>query len=252
MNTMDFTKLDSIREIEEKRKAVKKAVTKKNYNGNPDDDSTWSLFDIISQFYRSTCAQMASTHINGDNSRGKRIRQPILNEIQVKLKVLSRQACHEDSEGVALNKNPLTDEFVLYTDKPKDGDVVRVKRGNLTFNEDTEKLYSKQEIDNMRMMGIPTYDYEDYEVENGCILVNGVDAMHLLSTKGERLVVPKHKKAHSTFSKEPTKGDKRRITNWLFAEVGDEPEETPQQKAAKTRAENKAKKELEQAQENDN
>jgi len=247
---MDFTSLDSIKEIEKKRAKINSIISKKNYSGSSDDKS-WSITDIITQFYRSTCAQMASTHINGDDSKGKKIKLNILESIDVKIKVLSRQACSFDSKGKELNRNPLTNEFVLYTEQPKDGDVVRVKRGALVVNEATEKIYTKQEIDNMRMMDLPTYKYEDYTVKGGCIAVTGTDAMHLLSTKGKRIVVPKHKKPHSKFIKDPTLGKERRITNWLFEEVSNVAELTAGEKAAITRKANAEAKKLAE-QDNDN
>lgn len=249
---MDFTQLDAIKEIEKKRERINKTISKRNYKGKS-DDKTWSLTDIINQFTRSTSAQMTSTHINGDDSTGKKIKTNILDAIDVKIKVLSRQACYCDSDGTLISKDPLTDNFVLYTDLPVDGDIVRVKRGNLVVNENTEKLYTFQELSHMRMMDIPTYKFEDYVVEDGCIEVNGTDAMHLLSTKGKRIVVPRYTKPHSVYQKDPTKGKERRITNWLFEEVANVvavPELTAGQKAALTRKANAEAKKLEQ--DNDN
>lgn len=247
---MDFTKLDAIEETKKKRSTINKIITKRSYSGKS-GDQTWSLTDIVTQFTRSTSAQMASTHINGEDSTGKRIKTNILDSIDVKIKVLSRQACYSDSKGVLISKDPLTNNFVLYTDLPVDGDVVRVKRGNLVINEDTEELYTFQELAHMRMMEIPTYKFEDYVIENGCITVSGVDAMHLLSTKGKRVVVPRYSKPHSIYQKEPTKGKERRITNWLFEEVANVVELTAGQKAALTRKANAEAKALETSTESD-
>lgn len=223
---MDFNQIDNIRDIEDRLKKINKVVTKVNYDGNATKDvdgGKWSITNIVQQFDRSTGAQMASTHVNGVTSRGKFKGVSILAQLQVKLKVMTRQACTFDKNENKLDKCPVTDEFILASDKPKDGDIVRVSEGQKVINPVTEKDYTKKELDYMKMSGEPTYNYEDYVVEKGVITVSGVHAQQLLNTKGHRLVVPEFKRPHSEYIKEPTKGKQRRITNWLFKEIGDAP-----------------------------
>jgi len=221
---MNFKEIDSINDMDEKRKAVNTSIKKANYKGDAlssGEPGKWSISDIVHQFDDSAGATMAAMHVHGKTSRGKYKGQSILNQIAVKLKVLTRQACYADKDGFRISKDPTTDEFVLFNELPVDGDVVRVEHGQKVLDPDTEKEYTLKELNYMKMSGQPTYEYTDYVVEGGYVVVNGEHAHQMLLTKGKRLVVPEYERAHSVFQKEPSKGKKMRITNWLFEEVAD-------------------------------
>jgi len=221
---MNFRDIDAINDIEQKRKKVNTSITRATYNGDAlstGNKSQWCISDIVLQFDDSAAAAMAAMHVHGKTSRGKFKGQSIVADIAVKLKVLTRQACYSDSTGERISKDPTTDEFVLFTDKPIDGDIVRVKQGQKVMDLNTEREYTLKELNYMKMSGEPTYNYNEYEVKDGHIVVNGADAHQMLGTKGKRLVAPQFETPHSIYQKEPSKGRQRRITNWLFEEVAD-------------------------------
>ncbi len=230
---MDFYKVDKEEEIAGRVKFANTKITKKNYSGSAHKSANqeeWSITNILQTYSNCMTATFVASHVSGDDSKGKRKSGvPILSGINVTLKVLTRQACFTDDEGNRININPLSDNFVCFDEAPKDGDVIRVNRGSLTSNPETEEQYTQAELVQRRLYEEPMFEYEDVVVENGTITVDGFDAMSLLCTKGHRLVAPKFNRVHTKIKDNDNKSH-RKITNWHFEEVA-EPKKTNKPKS---------------------
>jgi hypothetical protein len=281
---MEFSRIDVIGNNDRILTELHELITKGNYNGNARGDENgnkWSTTDILTQFNSTLSAPLASCILSGTDSGGRIVkRTALIDTLMVKIKVLSRQACFRDVDGDRLLTNPTSPKQVLSTDLPVEGDQVRVSQGPQMTNEITGKNLTFHQRNRVIAEGKQLKTFEYYEVdEDGCIIVPLREAMSLLKKSGIRIAFPEFGLAH-TRVKDVEEGEKRRITNWLFEEVAidyeapkPEPEEkpeepevkaaetptsedpkelTPQQKAAITRAENKAKKEAAKLEDNDN
>lgn len=255
---MLFSKFDVTRIGKEKFESVKKAVARKKYDGAARKDASegWSLTDIITQARASSSAHMAAVLISGYNLAGKKTNgNPVVNTINVKLKVVSRQACYKDEDGKILQKDPTRNDFVLNGELPQEGDTVRVKTGSKLYDEYSGDALNVWQRNALINSGDSVYEYEEFEVdENGCITLPMPLAWTLLKTNGVRVKSPQFGKAHSTLAKkDPDLAEKRIITNWLYEEVSEDylsPENAAKAEAeAKKKAEAKAKREAKKAEE---
>ncbi len=219
-------------------------------NFRPDNygkgDGEWCLTEILNA--RSGAASSAIRYIEGVDSAGKPIkgrrgalRMDDGRELVIKLRVLSRQACTEDSDGKGINTWDTTEtdaenynnEFCPEVgDKPLTGDVVWVKGDARTHDPVTGEPLTKRfrlalvarmeaKLGRKIKPALATHYQDKYTVDkDGCIVVPYVTALQLLSLKGRGLVLPQFKGG----AKRGDKVKSRRITNWLFEEVckGDE------------------------------
>jgi hypothetical protein len=235
---MRFTKIDQLGDAIVRANEIAKLITVKSYDGDSRGDKPgWSLTDIIAQTGIASCAVDAMCLVNGVTTRGKRVNnRPMSLTMDVKLKVLTRQACHSDKDGVRISTDPTSDDMVFDFEKPKNGDIVRVRTEESLVNKRTGTALSVQEREYAIDNGEPLYDYEDVVVdEDGCITVPAGLAIGMLRMNGKKIRKPSHMKPHSSISNQK-EAQKRRITNWLYEEVGKGYECPERRKAAKKAA----------------
>lgn len=138
-----------------------------------------------------------------------------------RLRVLSRQACHEDKDGNRLwwrqdakqFNGTESDIVVSHDDAPVAGDIVRCKIDMEPFNDEGKRM-STSDQEALIHEGREITNYNRFDVDkNSCITVGYPDVMMLLNKNGERLAFPQFQKMDRR-----NKAD-RKITNWLFREV---------------------------------
>lgn len=218
---MLFSKIDRLGDQQVRLAEIKKQITKGTYDGAARGNvEGWSLTDMISQQQIASSAIQGMCHINGVDTRGKKKKggKPISNGLEVRLKVLTRQACFADSKGKRIYKDPTQPDMTLEPEAPRKGDVIRIRGDQKTEGENGGLLTSSEReymIDN----NISLYYFEDVVVDgDGCINVDCEQAMQLLRRNGKKIRKPQHQKPHSSI-KNRAEGQKRRVTNWLFEEV---------------------------------
>ena len=219
---MNFSQIDALGSNDERMKAVVKKVTDKSYDGSArKDDEKWSATDIVTQFRTSASAPLASCVVGGATPSGKVVKRIAMTDtLIVKLKVLSRHACYTDGKEKRIITDPTSTKQVLSTEKPVKGDVVRIKKGAALTNPVTGAALTVYERNRAIAAGEPLFEYEIAEVDgDGCISVPLGDAISMLNRNGFRIAFPEHNQAHSSI-KDTEEGQKRRITNWLYEEVG--------------------------------
>jgi hypothetical protein len=218
--------LKGIKNVERLTKEVKAVVANPdNYHGKTDD--AWTLSEMIAD--DDNVAGVLLQVVTGSTVDGSQLPHGAQAfKGGVKLKVLSRQACIADKSGTIINSKDKTfamDPFLTDApgpdDEPVEGDIVIVKGGL------REGFYSKQPLEIVKFERQHEHEpfpwregkrnyYSEYHVDaDGCITVEPIDAISLLSKKGEKLVFPKFAIKNSNYRDKP----QRTITNWWFREV---------------------------------
>lgn len=224
---MNITKLKAGGDRQSVSKAVREMLTPDNYGSKSGDG--WSITDLLHT--DDQIGAEAFSMLSGRDSRGKPTNlHPKAKGMQFKLKVLTRQACYCDSDGgLICGNSPLryNNQGIDYTifpnatDKPVDGDVVRVKWEYIDVDPDTGKYIDsaaqKQNIEWRHGLGA-VYQQLEYVVEDGCITVPFEIALHLLKKWGKKVVFPQHARKNSNLVGEEY-AKQRVITNWRFEEV---------------------------------
>ena len=239
---INWAELNGLRNAQQIHAALTRIVTAETYGEGAGE---WTLSELIRE--RSEYAIRARRLIEGIDDRGEMSGMGPMSgpdgPLRFKLKVLTRQACMTAGDGQPINTWDTTvteptkmrihgvetnelapDEY----DEAKPGDKVWIKGNMIVRDPMTGKRLTKSgkqamisrkeaELDRPIKSIVALHHWRQVPVDNeGCITVSYLDALHLLSTRGERITTPKHT-TRGTRSKDeaPT----RRITNWHFREV---------------------------------
>lgn len=222
-----------------------------------DDPDGWSITSIVSSTSRANSAAMnvlSRRNMDGGilpDGQSKPMKP-------IKLKVLTRQACSADKDGKILNHArkllaheedeakagsfprvetlPVAGDFVLVQGDMREINEVGVRMTpDVAFDFERRHQHEKYKWKN----GLKNF-YKDYAVdEDGCILVEPIDAVQLLKFYGEEVVFPKFRK--EDLALESGMKARRVITNWMYREVPadyKEPKETAPQQQQNTQNQN--------------
>lgn len=161
-------------------------------------EGNWNLTDILTADDKFKVPALQQLY--GEDVKGKRTHSLSTN-MKFRLKVHSRQICWQDKSG-----NELRD--LDWTEKPKEGDVIRWK--NIPRPSERATARNTREIKNWNIREEDSYKYEYFRVDkDGCIEA-GIDFAHLMLKKhGSRLVYPQFL----------GRGKGRHLANWIFEEV---------------------------------
>jgi len=207
---------------------LKKKLKASDYKvGSTMKDDSWCLSEFVTNEKNIVAIQSAlllhNLKPNGNSyESGAGILQP---KQTIRLHVLTRQACDRDKDGNDLEKHPLEDDCIPFEEKPKKGDVIRVKGNMYTECPDTGESMRDPAVRLERTrQGLDNYFYTEYIVDGDeCITCSLPHAFELLKKRGLRMVSPQWKKLNSNVRDAQGRLDKkqRKITNWHYEEVDD-------------------------------
>jgi hypothetical protein len=227
---MDWKQYDRLETGSKIRQEIRrdKVLTVKTYDGSKlrTKDKTWSVSEFVRDDLMSRSAFVARCMLFGKTEKGKDdinargANAPVSQKVQVKLQVLSRQGCQKDADGNEINVRPKDLEYCTEpTESPVPGDFVIVRQGMKEIN-DEDKPLSGADRNGMLLSGESIYHENEYEVdEDLCIDVSLEDAFTLLGKSGKGIVMPEFKPLLQNLNREEKKFE-RRISNWLYKEVG--------------------------------
>jgi hypothetical protein len=208
--------------------ALDRVLTAENYDAEseqvPEKHSIdqWSLSEVVSGEDRvslaAVCA-LSGSKMNGEKLfEGERLSLIDEEDFSIRLKVEGRQACYKDKDGNLLNTNVKVEGCIGPDEKPVKGDVVRIKRGQLTKDPITKKKMTQAIKRRLIAAGSDIYTYATARVDaDGCITVSIADAIYLLQTFSRFSLRPQ---ICNVRPKEKEKGIfKAEKLNWLFTEV---------------------------------
>jgi len=243
---MAFKKIKNAVGIENQMDAIKSTIEDTSLYLSSADEG-WSVTDALlegGKIGAGILQSLGSRDLQGDpKAVGDEL--PIKN---IKLKVLSRQACICDADGNILNtenkEKPMSIDPFLMTapgpeTEPVQGDIVLAKGG---LRKDMMRMqplkistFERQHMHDPKpwKTGKRNFFIECVVDADGCISVHPDIAAQLLTRNGERLVWPKFKSPNSNNVGKP----QRQLSNWLFREVP--PDYKKPQTTTTNKAENK-------------
>lgn len=206
-------------------------ITAENYGFG---DDNWNLTELIRE--RSILGDLAIKIVTGCGVDGKpsaphtSVTQKNNQPLMVRLKVLSRQACHLDKNGAKINgwqrtlTEELRDEFTgdvlapKYNESPQPGDIVKIKGDFKWEDPESGETLVRANREALRARGGECFHWARYEVDDDeCILVTFNDANQELRLRGHRMVNPEFQ-PRDVIADEKKK-PQRVIGNWHFKEV---------------------------------
>jgi len=225
---MAFKKIKNAVGVDNQIEQIKATIEDKSLYLSPADEG-WSVTDALLEGGRIGAGVLQSLGSRDLQGEPKAVgdESPITN---IRLKVLSRQACTCDANGKILNtqsaEKPMSvDPFYMDAPgadtEPQNGDVVLAKGG---LRKDMMRMsplkistFERQHMHDPKPWkdGKRNFFIECVVDDDGCISVKPDIAAQLLTRNGERLVWPKFKAKNTNNIDKP----QRQLTNWLFKEV---------------------------------